>query len=210
MINIVQGILLSPILIFIVLGVLFLALSRWALSRREVLGYALGWLIGVFFMIIYSSLTGGETVVDATAQDVQIGDDVLTFGQIIFASIFGLIVGAGSMFLIRLQANSQARRALVVALLTGLNLIVLFFVIISSSGTQRLIGISAMAFAITILFIVVLDRARTTAPVAEYSAQYGSQQAPPPDSTLLGDAPPASTRLDGIRQRVMNRRSRDQ
>ena len=79
------------------------------------------WLIGVFFMIIYSSLTGGQTTtVDATAQDVQIGDDILTFGQIILASIFGLIVGAGSMFLIRLQANSQARRALVVALLTGL------------------------------------------------------------------------------------------
>ena len=65
MLQFIQSLLLSEVLIFIVLFAVFGLLTRWAIWRlHEYAGYALGWLLGLFFVFVYSSLMSSPPTLD--------------------------------------------------------------------------------------------------------------------------------------------------
>lgn len=205
MIAFFQDILLSDVLIFIVLFVAFAALTNWALNRlREFPGYGLGWLIGLFVMIVYSSLVGQpETpAIAATA-----GQGVtLNFFQVFLASFLGIVFGVTAMLLARLW-QGVAQQTIKIAMFTAIGVILIFLMFIAASETRRMIGIFALAFSISAVSVLVLlpNRGRAPRGAAQAAPQDFNAQAdmgfpPPPRQGGTG----GGSRLDEIRQRMRN------
>ncbi len=193
MLEFIQNIFLGELFIFIVLFALFALLTRWAVIHlREYTGYALGWMVGVFFMIIYGSLVGSA---DTAAQVAENGGDELTFLQVIGPSIIGLGLGAGAILLIRMNPGSRASQSLKVAFLTALSVIVLFFMVISGFEARRMIGIFALAFGIGLLFTNVLYHPSGRPPARAAAV-----------SSDIDDVPSGgNSRLDRIRSQMRER-----
>lgn len=153
----IQSILLSDLLIFIVLFAVFFLLSNWALRRlQEYAGYALGWLVALFFMVVYSSLAGSDP---ANLEALNASTRLNVF-QVLLASILGIGSGLGAMLLVRMRSGHSTRQALNIAMLTAVNVILLFLMFVAGSQARRMIGIYALGFGIAALFTVVLLRSR--------------------------------------------------
>ena len=198
MLEFIQTIFLSPIFILVVLIGVFLVISFWAIGRlQEYPGYALGWLIGVFFMIVYSSLVQ-QPPDQIQAQDVVLGGVTLNVFQVICPSIFGFALGIVMMFLINQNDSSAARRSLKVATLTALWLIIMFILIISDLVTQRMIGLLALAFGIGVMFLLVVFR----------RSSGSSDGAMMGDTQSAQDLTVAEQKLNSIRSRMQDRRER--
>ncbi|MEO0598363.1 MAG: hypothetical protein AAF126_19800, partial [Chloroflexota bacterium] len=87
--NSIELIFLSQAVIFSALTVVFLLISRWAIGTlREYAGYGLGWLMALFFFMVYISLGG---TVDNTPANAAF----LTMLDIFIATIMGIFAGVG-------------------------------------------------------------------------------------------------------------------
>ncbi len=191
---------LSPVLIFLVLFAIFAALSYWALViLREYPGYALGWLIGLFFAVIYYSL-GGD--IDTTGQAER--EIRLNLLQVLCPGIFGLLLGAMVMFLIRLGQGYTATQGIKIASLTALMVTLIFLMFVVDINGQRMIGIFALSLCIAGLFAMVVFRSNSP---AAFQAQ--AQMAPPPNAGGIQQPnAPVASRLDEIRARMQQRTRR--
>ncbi|MCU0513862.1 MAG: hypothetical protein MUE40_14985 [Anaerolineae bacterium] len=186
---------LSPVLVLLVLVALFAALSYWSLSiLREYPGYALGWLVGLFFVVVYVSL--------GTAPDPDTNRNVtLNVFQVICPGLVGILLGGILMLVLRLGNSYSAMRGLKVAGMTALGVVLLFLMFMVNVATQRMIGIFALAFCIAALGGVVVFRGTAAA------GMFNAQAAPPPPP----GTPPISTghsTLDRIREQMQNRNRR--
>lgn len=144
----IQNFFLSPFLIMLILFAVFIILSWWALKRRkEYIGYGLGWLIGVFAMVVYGALVGDPEPVAQAEIEIETTLNIL---QVIFPSIIGIGFGVLAMWMVNQTRYKGIEKSIVVALLTALSIGVLFLMIVSSTypNTQRMIGLFALAFAI--------------------------------------------------------------
>lgn len=167
MIQFIQNFFLSPFLVFLMLLAVFAGLSWWAVKRRkEYVGYGLGWLIGVFFMVIYGALFGEP---EPVAQTAEIVPETLSLFQVMVPSLIGIVMGIVAMLLINQTYRQSSRKSFVVPVLTAMSLSVLFLMIISSAYpvTQRMIGLFALAFAIGAL--TMLAYYRQTPPTMQAS-----------------------------------------
>lgn len=192
---------LSPVLIFLVLFAIFAALSYWAVViLREYAGYLLGWLIGLFFVVVYYSL-GGD--IDSTGQLEQ--ELRLNLIQVLCPGLFGLLLGGMLVFLIRLGQGYTATQGIKIAGLTALMVTLIFLMFVMDINGQRMIGIFALSFCIAGLFAMVIFRSST--PL--FSGQVQAQAAPPsaPGGVPQGNSPVMS-RLDEIRARMQQRTRR--
>lgn len=203
MVQFIQNFFLSPFLIFIILIAVFFWLSWWAIQRRkEYVGYGLGWLIGVFGMVIYGALVGDPPAVAQTDTTIP---NTLNIFQVTLPSILGLVLGAWSMSLIRQTSDKSVQKSIVVALLTALALWVLFLMIVSTAypTTQRMIGIFALAFAIGALtMLAVFRQSPTRVPQSDISASSFSAQA---DQRNIPSMPPHVDEGKSIRDRIRRR-----
>jgi len=144
----------------VMLLIVFAVLTWWSIKRRnEYLGYGLGWLIGVFVMVVYGALFGNPEPA-VTAPDVVPASVTLNIFQVILPSFIGIVMGAGMMLLVNQTQDSGARQSIVVAILTAIALIVLFLMVVSAYNliAQRMIGLFALAFAIGAATILVITR----------------------------------------------------
>lgn len=147
-----QDILLSPWIIFMVFSVVFLGLTRWAVfTLKEYAGYGLGLLLGLFLMIVYASLGGGQ--VQPLGEPTE-----LDFLQVIFPAFFGLLLGATIMIVVQFGKRHSRNKALQVTFLTTLNTVLLILLLIQGPIARRMIGIFALAFGIAALSTQVLFR----------------------------------------------------
>lgn len=217
--------LLSPILIFFVLALIFLVISYWSLGMlREYAGYVLGCLVGVFVVIVVSAL-GVQP--DTAAQNVELEATTLTLFQALCPAIGGLVIGIVFLVIPRLAdvampTNSQAvlPRGIKVAAITSLWVTLLFLFFLVGIQTQRMIGIFALAFMIARLFAVVMSGGQNPREMmVSQAGMMNAQMVDPnlPYDPLTGDpmmpptsAPPpaggsAFTRLDAIRARMSQR-----
>jgi hypothetical protein len=192
MLRIFQEVFLSQWVVLVLLFLAFLFVSWWALNRlREFPGYALGWMIGLFFMLVYGSL--GDPAADLSAADAN-----LNLFQVILATFFGLVFGG--MVLGGLRHGMRYARivALQVAAYTGLNLVLLFLTVIEGPITQRMIGIFALAFGIATVFLLVLFPSHERhQEVSRFGAQSASDVPPQSPYTENG-----GSRLDQIRSKM--------
>ncbi len=149
----IEDVVLSPILIFLAFATMLLLITRAAFSNREVPGYILGWMIGIFFIIIYQSITGGETEAEVVEETPQ----QLSFLAVVVPSMLGLLAGFGSIAFLGVVLRGRVRRSAAVTIITALLIIVLFLVITLSESTVRLFGIFALAYGIGILSTIVFS-----------------------------------------------------
>ena len=153
--TVIRNLFLNQWFLVFVLGVIFAMFSSWAM-RESRLGYALGWLMGVFFVVVYTALGGADPV----QQEIE---QTLNLLQVIFPTLCGVFMGGGMILLIALvRANRERERALLIAFLTALNLSLLFLVLVEGRITQLMIGIYALAFGIAALFVAILSMDRFT------------------------------------------------
>lgn len=195
MLTFIRDIILSDILILIVLIGTFLAVSNWALFRlKEYLGYALGLVVGLLVIIIFSSLTPEAAV----AQDLDVNTTLNLF-QILFASFLGLIIGSGSMLLSRFGRGQQVQQSLKVAIFVFLNVLLLFLMLISPPDIRRMIGIFALAFGSAALFMMVIMRgwSRQQSVTSQGADPFG------PSAGAGGGGP--RSRLDQMRDQMRGR-----
>lgn len=153
--TLIRNIFLNQWFLVFVLGIIFAVFSNWAM-RESRLGYALGWLMGVFFVVVYTALGGADPVQQQINQ-------TLNLLQVVLPTLCGIFMG-GSMILLSalVQGNRERERALLVAFLTALNLSLLFLVLVEGRITQLMIGIYALAFGIAALFVAILSMDRFT------------------------------------------------
>lgn len=146
----IEAIFLSQWTIIGILSIAALILSRWAvIVQKEYLGYGLGWLIALFWIVVYGSLTGGEASNTQTTASLNIF-------QVFLATMMGMVFGGGTMGSFRFGQQFARGLSLYVAFITAMNLILLFTAIFEGPVAQRMIGIFALAFGITSGFILVL------------------------------------------------------
>jgi len=207
MVQFIQNFFLSPFLIMIILFAVFVVLSWWALNRhKEYIGYGLGWLIGVFAMVVYGALVGDpEPVAQATPAETT-----LNIFQVVFPSIIGIALGILAMWMVNHARYRGVQKSIVVALLTAMSIWVLFLMIVSSAypTTQRMIGLFALAFAIGAVSMFAIFRQSNT-PVQ--NSNFPSDKPPVIDKTATRDGIPSISLGDNntgnrVRDRIDRRR----
>ncbi|MGB7338310.1 MAG: hypothetical protein WBC91_05395 [Phototrophicaceae bacterium] len=195
-----QDFILSQWIILIALGIVFLIVSRWALSTfEEYPGYILGWLVGLFFIIVRLSVGRTELPTDTIGY--------LNGIQVFAATLFGLLMGSVIVLALRYGMRQAQAISLQVAIYTAMLIIMMFLVFIGSPVTQKMIGIFGLAIGIATLFAMVLfpsQRRKEQLNIKAQGATSGITQGSQPIQTNPnigqgGGQPPAS-RLDQIRQ----------
>ena len=156
MFDLIEAVILSDFLIFIVFSIMLGAVTLWTFRENEYLGYALGWLVGIFFIVIYVSVTGDPTATEAVEEVTEDADSRLTLFAVMMPTFLGLLFGFGVLFIVKMYSGSGTRRSLVIAVLTAILVGVLFFLATADDYARRLIGIFALAFAIGSLTTMVL------------------------------------------------------
>jgi hypothetical protein len=205
--ELLQDILLNKIIIVSSLSVLLLFISRWALvTLREYMGYGLGWLLGIFFIIVYISLGGGQNAVSDVPQ-------YLNIFQVFLATLLGLVFGSLIQLGLRFGMRMAQGVALQVALYTCLSIIVVFLSLMEGPIAHRMVGIFALAVGIATLFGMVLFPAPKreqqvramsySQPIATPQEQLQQPPVQYPQDLGQGGGLPAQpmSRLDEIRQR---------
>lgn len=201
MLSLVQDIFLSPLFTLGVLILIFIMLSRWALGLREYAGYTLGWLLGIFFIVVYSALVG-----DVNPPPDAGADQPLSVVPVALASFLGFGAGIGTLLLTRAGYSSRVRQSLTIAALTTTAVIILFMMIVSSYTIQRLIGIFALAFSISAvtLLVVLPSSSQSAVRSQDVTPDAGIQSLDGEPDQPRSDGPPSS-RLDAIRERMRRR-----
>jgi hypothetical protein len=155
--TLIEQILFSDIMIIGLLGLVIILLSVWARNLREWAGYILGWLVGIFFILMLITLLPPAPPLDPTAPAQP---DTLTFWELIVPSFFGLLIGFGLLFLIRLNSatDNRVRRALMVAGLMSFTLVAGYLVLRSNISDRVGLAIFILTFAIGALINYILTR----------------------------------------------------
>jgi hypothetical protein len=154
MADLLRELFLSPLLIFVVLLFIFVALSYWSvLVLGEYTGYVLGWLVGLFIVVVFASL-GVQP--DVQAQNVELERATLNIFQVLCSAGIGLIIGISALFFRLISLPFRTPRGVQVAMVTSLWVTLMFLMFLVGIEAQRMIGIFALAFCIARLFGVVL------------------------------------------------------
>jgi uncharacterized integral membrane protein len=148
----IQNIILSPILIFLMFFVVLLMVTRWANSRREMPAYILGWMIGIFAIIIYQSLVGDSTPTESELIENAIDDKgQLNLAALLIPSALGLVAGLGASAVYAYVVRTHARRSIAVAIITSSLILTLFLIVTVTDHEARVFGVFALAFGIGVL-----------------------------------------------------------
>lgn len=199
----IEDIVLSPILIFLMFLAVLLVVTQWASRKREIPGYLLGWMIGVFFIIIYQSATGTTPQPEPEiVEEVQQNAGRLTASAIFLPSVLGLMGGLGASAVYAFIVRTHARRSIGVALMTATLVFTLFMIATASDSGARVFGVFALAFGIGVLGTLVVTGGRT--PGARAQAVNRSRErfdTPPPAEPHLEEArrSPFGMNLDRFR-----------
>lgn len=201
MFGLIESILLSRFLIFIILMVMLLAVTSWAFRTGDFPGYMLGWLVGIFFIIIYRTVTGGDSpepeVIEEAAEAIESPDRALTLLAVMIPSVMGIIGGFTLLFFLRNLSGTRAGRSLTIATLTAAILIVMFFLATTGEYTSRILGIFALAFCIGALTKVIIGGPLTGRPTPRGPSGGGQ----PPSAQINA----TQDRFDRLRRRIERR-----
>lgn len=157
MASIIQALFLSDLVILVIPGFALMAITMWAYTQREVVGYMLGWLIGIFLIIVLSSLFPPATTASAT---VSTG---LPLVAVLMATLLGLmlsIVPTLAIFMVPLL------RARALALLIAMSLSVVigggFFMVMITANMRLAVALFILAYAIGLLTLFMVNRRNET------------------------------------------------
>jgi hypothetical protein len=140
------------------MAVVIAIISSWAYSLREGPGYLLGWLVGIFLILVLATLI--PYVPPPPNLTGQPPANPLTFGELIIPSFLGLISGFGILLVVRVggYSDSRIRRALTVATLMTFTLVTGYIVLRSSVDERMGLAVFILTFAIGALVNFILTR----------------------------------------------------
>lgn len=197
--DLIVSIILSDVTIILVLLAMLGVVSSWAFREKEYPGYVLGWLVGIFFVIVYQSL-GGETTSPVPAEELASETNVrLNFFVVLLTTIIGLLAGFGVLTTIQRYGTTRARRGLTIAVMTASLIVTVFMLTIAAEELRRVMGLFALAFAIGALSNLVIGGSNVlrfgsgssrTAQPSQPPQRFGAQAAPPDNNPPPGTQPP--------------------
>jgi hypothetical protein len=158
LITIIQQIIFSDFVVFALMALVIAIISSWAYALREGAGYLLGWLVGIFLILVLATLFPyAPPPVDSLGQPIP---NPLTFGQLIIPSFLGLISGFGILLVVRVggYSDSRIRRALTVATLMSFTLVTGYVILRSSIDERGSLAVFVLTFAIGALVNFILTR----------------------------------------------------
>ncbi len=152
------NVVLSNVVIFIIMGIVLVMLTNWALRLREIPGYILGWLIGIFVIILLSVMSPSA---EAVITDPMVSAPVeLTFLGLIIPSFIGLVLGVSVLSLVRFGNNTPSRvgRAMTIAVLLTITLVSAYLLLQSALAGRLSIAIFLLTFGIGALIHYIVRR----------------------------------------------------
>lgn len=155
-----SGIYLVDVILFVAMLGVFIFLTQRAMATKEYTGYGLGMMIGLFFVVVYTSLTPSvpipqtDLTAAATAQ-VTSPLPALNFVQIVVPTLCGVLLGAGMLIFFAVAHLINRRYTILVATLTTLNVVIVFMMVVGDPVTRRMVGIFGMALVISVIVCAV-------------------------------------------------------
>ena len=212
MFELIEEIILSQFVLFLVLLAIMVGLTAYAFRQREYAGYALGWLVGILVIIVFQAVTGGDSTGNEV-QDTEFTIRSLNGFVVVFVSVMGITAGYGALFFMDSVQRTHRRRSIMVAVSTGLLVIAMYFVLGLSDQASYIIGLFGLGFTIGALTNRVLDS--TPVPTRQFTQErlddvrsQSLQGAPPPAGrpnsgfdAQAGNPPPPQADVDRQRER---------
>lgn len=204
--NLFQEVFLSNVMIFLVMGFIMLLVTGWAFSLREYAGYILGWLTGVFLIIVLSTLIQPVPTSEFEAFDVASVE--IDFLSLMIPSALGLVVGFGLLMLIRSggYSDSRVRRAITMAITVTIVLVSWYLMLQTYAGTRVLIAVFLLTFAIGGMLSFILTRGFSF----NRRPYLPPEEADPLNSLEMGDDIVPVSHVSPLGQRVRDLRDRMQ
>lgn len=190
--ELIGGIFITDIIIFAALVAVFVYLSRRAWLTREITGYGLGCLVGLFFVVIYTSLVPSATIDPTLTNRVA-----LSFFQLALPTGCGIFVGIGLLLFFAWARNFPRRYTILISTITALNLILLFLMLVADTNSRRMIGIFSLAFIISGVATAVLFGRGDAQQSVGYAQSLGIQA----DGTMPPPPQPQISPLEQMRSR---------
>lgn len=138
----------------VILLAIFYGFSRWAFAQGIRTGYGLGWLIGIFFIVVYSSLFPRTAVQVAANEPTQ-----LTFLAVMASSFVGAFIALTIIGITLIIQNAWYRQIFATTGITAILVTMLFMMIMSPTSAKMGLTLSSLAFAIVIGVAYVARRA---------------------------------------------------
>lgn len=167
--SLLQDIFLSDFVIIMILGGILLLVTWWAWQLRELPGYILGWLVGIFLIIVFA--------IAMPSARPSVADDLsdaagINLAALLVVSFIGLAAGFGGLLLIRGGGaeSSRAQRSLTVAILVAVPLAASYPLLLTVTATRLLIAIFILTFAIGGMLNFILLRNVAPFTTSRYSA----------------------------------------
>lgn len=179
-----------------ILGFGLFMFSKSVLSRRLFRGYALGWMVSLFFIFVFASLNPPRAI--------MLGgyDGELALGQVLIVSVMGFLVAIGIGVFDRVFSQSYRWKALEVALITAMLVIALFVQVATTPDVRIMVSLFVLAFAMASLTGIILSRSKRPRNNDAQMMQ-GTQQ----QDEQASQQPPS--RVNYIRQRILKRVNRN-
>lgn len=164
--ELIQSIFLSDFTIIMLISLTGLAITGWAISKREYTGYILGVLAGIFLVLLFSTIFPEAEPVETE----QVSSRSLTFLTVFIPGLFGLVLGVGVPAAMNAtQLNAYRRvRALSIALLMSLVISAGYLMLLASTNIRMMIAVFILAIAIGVLLQNILSRQSRPVEVGEY------------------------------------------
>ncbi|MFW5696392.1 MAG: hypothetical protein ACOCXR_01260 [Phototrophicaceae bacterium] len=203
MTDLIRGLFSSPVLTILVMLGMLAFITSWAFRQKEYPGYLLGWLVGIFAIIVSQATSDTRSM--PSPDEAEIAATTLPLLSVIGVTIIGMGIGGGVLFLLRRFVDRQVQRSLYLAFFTAM-LVILLYTLSSTTGrTNQLTSIFGLAFAIGSLAVVVVGGSpRRTWRTNRPSGNIGGV-GPEPDTP--NDIPEAHldrarSRFDEFRRRI--------
>ena len=193
------SVLLSDVFLFVVLMISFLFYTRWAIGKRSYYqSYGLGWLIGILLMLATGAVLGTSPGEVNPQADVPPAAS-LNIGQVLVSIFLGFVISGVGMVTSLIWRDNDLRRALQVAVGTGIFVYVLFLMLIAGQGVRYSAGIFTLTVLIVFLFgKIVQDRTPAPAATPDYPAEH--EVAPGHDPATGSQASPQRPYRNRIEQ----------
>lgn len=149
----------------VILLAVFWFFSRWTLTRAGKSGYAIGWLVGSFFIVAYCSMFPNTTVKLSVAGPTELG-----IVAVFFASFLGAFIGFFIIGITYLLRDASFRQIFSVSGITSILVLMLFAMIISTPQVKMALTLASLTFAIVIAIASLARRAylEYDAPAEEF------------------------------------------
>lgn len=205
MTDLIRGLFSSPILTIIVMLGMLTFTTTWAFRQKEYPGYMLGWLVGIFAIIVSQATSDTRSM--PAPDETEIAAVTLPLLSVMAMTFFGMGLGGGVLFLLRRFVDKQVQRSLYVAFFTAM-LVILLYILSSTTGrTNQLTSIFGLAFAIGALATLVMGGSPQRSNIRTSRVAAGSRGGGGPNPNPGNDIPEAHldrarSRFDEFRRRI--------